>query len=137
MISCRYGKDLPNNSLQPLNELHISLAYVIAYILGSLTRAIMSEEVLPATTPRYQYQGIEQCLRILEQEVERFAREGGNPYVIVFDVDERSFLKCFVNSEDLTSSWVTYNDSASTLHLIPSYTSAYVYLSIRYYTQIH
>jgi hypothetical protein len=53
----------------------------------------MSEEDLPATIPRYRYEGIEQCLEIMDKELQRYGCEGdGNPYVIVFAVDERSFM---------------------------------------------
>lgn len=56
----------------------------------------MAEEGLPATTPIYQYQGIEQCLRSFELEIERCDREGHRRgYVVISDVDEHSFRECF------------------------------------------
>ncbi|KAJ5812513.1 hypothetical protein N7474_008814 [Penicillium riverlandense] len=72
------------------------------------------EEVLPSTTPRYEYEGIQGFLHILEQEQERYEREGSfNPYII-FAIDEHSFLECFVDSEEdlLTKSWETYDHSS-------------------------
>ena len=80
----------------------------------------MAEEDLPATTPRFQYQGIRQCLRSFQLEEERHDK-AGNPggYVIVYNVDGRSFLECFVNSEEsvLTHAWKTYNFTSYTVIL--------------------
>jgi len=73
------------------------------------------EDVLPSTTPRYEYEGIQHCLQILEQWSERSERESRpNPYLI-FAIDERSFLECFVNSGEslLTKSWETYDHSSN------------------------
>ena len=72
---------------------------------------------LPSGTPRYKYEGIQQCLRIIEQE--RYEREASrdldllNPYLVI-DIDERSFLECFVNSGEnlLTLSWEIYDHSS-------------------------
>lgn len=80
----------------------------------------MAEEGLPATTPICRYQGIEQCLRSFELEVERCNREGHRDvYVVVSDVDERSFRECFENSGErrLTTSWETYNFISHTVIL--------------------
>ncbi|CAG7949415.1 unnamed protein product [Penicillium nalgiovense] len=74
------------------------------------------QDVLPPTTRRYRYEGYHQCLRVLEQEPERLEREevplgcAYNPYSIM-DIDECSFLKCFVNSGDklLMPSWESYD----------------------------
>jgi len=87
----------------------------------------MSEESLPATTPRYRYQGVEQCLDILTKEYDRY-EEGckGNPYVIIFGVDERSFLDCAESQENfLINSAVTYNFTSNTvlLRMQPSFHS--------------
>ncbi|KAJ5569569.1 uncharacterized protein N7459_008999 [Penicillium hispanicum] len=73
------------------------------------------EDILPSTTPRYKYEGIPQCLRILEQEQERHeSARSFNPYLIFFAVDESSFLKCFVNSDKslITQSWEMYDHSS-------------------------
>lgn len=75
---------------------------------------ILREEGLPATTPRYQYQDIKQCLECFEHELDRYIRDGqpaNSSYIIFDDVDERSFLECFEDDsgEDLlTHSLVTY-----------------------------
>lgn len=74
------------------------------------------EDFLPPTTRRYRYEGYDQCLRVLEQEAERSEREevalgcSYNPYFII-DIDECSFLECFVNSGDklLMLSWESYD----------------------------
>ncbi|KXG51083.1 uncharacterized protein PGRI_066550 [Penicillium griseofulvum] len=73
-------------------------------------------DILPPATRRYKYEGYDQCLAIMEQESERLEREEDalgcayNPYFIM-DIDERSFLECFVNSGEnlLTLSWEIYD----------------------------
>jgi hypothetical protein len=77
----------------------------------------MSEDYLPASTPRHQYQGKEQCLSIIEEEQDRY--EGGrNPYVLFLDVDERSFLELANSQENLLlHSCVSYNFASHTLLL--------------------
>jgi len=60
----------------------------------------MFEESVPATTPKYRYQGIEQCLDIMTKEHDRYEGKGGNPYVITFGVDD---LDRFVNLKSLLS----------------------------------
>lgn len=59
------------------------------------------KDVLPSTTSRYNFEGIEQCLRVMGEEFYQYEREQSeglsNPYVIM-NVDERSFLDCVVNS---------------------------------------
>ncbi|CAG8909513.1 unnamed protein product [Penicillium egyptiacum] len=76
---------------------------------------ILREEGLPTTTPRYQYQGIKQCLRCFELELERYNRDGqpaDYSYIIFDHVDERSFQECFEDESGeslLTHSFVTYN----------------------------
>jgi hypothetical protein len=80
---------------------------------------ILREEALPATTPRYQYQGIEQCLRCFELELERYNRDGqrGDSYVIFDHVDDRSFRELEDDSVDslLLHSFVTYNFISHTI----------------------
>ncbi|KAJ5741965.1 hypothetical protein N7533_011374 [Penicillium manginii] len=74
------------------------------------------QDFLPSTTPRYRYKGYRECLRLFEEEYEKFEHEEDplgcayNPYFIM-DIDERSFLECFVNSGDnlLTLSWEIYD----------------------------
>lgn len=70
------------------------------------------EDVIPSTTPRYKYQGIQECLDIIDRESEKYAQHGdiSNPYVVM-EIDERSFLDCFVESDEklLTLSWETYD----------------------------
>ncbi|KAJ6188172.1 hypothetical protein N7519_003080 [Penicillium mononematosum] len=73
------------------------------------------KDLLPSTTRRYKYVGIKQCIMIMCEEIYRYDREerGGSPkpHFIIECVDERSFLECFVNSEEkvLTLSWETYD----------------------------
>jgi hypothetical protein len=75
----------------------------------------MSESYLPASTPRYKYQGKEQCLSILEEEQDRY-NGGRNPYVLFLAVDERSFLELANSQEDLLlHSCVSYNFASHTL----------------------
>ncbi|KAJ5851867.1 uncharacterized protein N7529_011252 [Penicillium soppii] len=74
------------------------------------------QNFLPSNTPRYRYEGYHECLRLFEEEYEKFEHEEDplgctyNPYFIM-DIDERSFLECFVNSGDnlLTLSWEIYD----------------------------
>ncbi|KAJ5669082.1 hypothetical protein N7462_010152 [Penicillium macrosclerotiorum] len=72
------------------------------------------QDVLPSTTPRYGYESIQQCLDIVEQELDRFEREeytrSCNPYIIIY-IEERDFQECFVNSGErlLTLSWDLYD----------------------------
>ncbi|CAG8150028.1 unnamed protein product [Penicillium nalgiovense] len=58
------------------------------------------DDISPSTR-RYRNEGYHECVGVFEQESERMEREGGtpgyNPYFII-DIDERSFLECFVNS---------------------------------------
>lgn len=76
---------------------------------------ILRKEGLPATIPRYQYQGVKQCLRCFELELERYDRDGqhGDCLFVIFDhVDNRSFQECFENDSAeslLVHSLVTYN----------------------------
>lgn len=84
---------------------------------------ILREEALPATTPRYQYQGIKQCLRCFELELERYNRNGQPvdcSYIIFDHVDNRSFQKCFEEEAVeslLVHSLVTYNFISHTIVL--------------------
>ncbi|KAJ5780437.1 hypothetical protein N7457_005597 [Penicillium paradoxum] len=79
-----------------------------------MAEGILREEGLPATTPRYQYQGVEQCLRCFELELDHYNRKGqpGDYSYIIFDnVDERSFQRCFEDESPerhLMHSLVTY-----------------------------
>lgn len=81
------------------------------------------EDVLPSATPRYKYNngGINECVSVMGQEVDRYEREssGGtsNSYFIM-DIDERSYLECFINSREgllLLSSEVYNHASQSTI----------------------
>jgi hypothetical protein len=82
---------------------------------------ILRKEALPATTPRYQYQGIEQCLRCFELELERYRRDGqrGDSYVIFDHVDDRSFWESWDDSVEslLLHSFVSYNFISHTIIL--------------------
>jgi hypothetical protein len=84
---------------------------------------ILREEGLPATTPRYQYQGVKQCLRCFELELERYDREGqhGDGLYVIFDhVDDRSFQECFEDDSAeslLVDSLATYNFISHTIVL--------------------
>ena len=84
---------------------------------------ILREEGLPATTPRYQYQGVKQCLRCFELELERYDRDsqhGDCLFVIFDDVDDRSFQECFEDDSAeslLVDSLVTYNFISHTIVL--------------------
>jgi hypothetical protein len=70
------------------------------------------EDIFPSTTPRYRYEGIQQCLQILEQEQERLDREGRcDPYLIVNAIDERSFLE-LGSERDLRKSCEAYDHSS-------------------------
>ncbi|KAJ5384053.1 hypothetical protein N7517_001964 [Penicillium concentricum] len=86
------------------------------------------EDVLPSMRPRYNYEGIEQCIRMVDQEAERQEREESeglsNPYIIM-DIDEDSFIECFVNSGESIRrhSWELY-DHASQSTLLKIYESA-------------
>ncbi|KAJ5983220.1 hypothetical protein N7481_005319 [Penicillium waksmanii] len=74
------------------------------------------QDFLPSATPRYRYKGYHECLRLFEEEYDKLQHEEDplgcayNPYFIM-DIDERSFLECFVNSEEklLTLSWEVYD----------------------------
>ena len=81
---------------------------------------ILREEGLPATTPRYRYQDVEQCLRCLQLESKRY-REGRQSSCVIFDqVDERN-LQEYINNESADSllkhSFVTYYFSSQTVIL--------------------
>ncbi|KAJ5164022.1 uncharacterized protein N7500_005852 [Penicillium coprophilum] len=74
------------------------------------------EYVLLATTPRYNHEGFEQCLKMIDQEGELSECEesGGlsNPYAIM-DIEEESFIDCFVNSgESFRLSWELYGHAS-------------------------
>ncbi|KAJ5361925.1 hypothetical protein N7541_002769 [Penicillium brevicompactum] len=77
------------------------------------------QDFLPSTHRRYKYEGYRQCLEVFEQESDRWQREevslgcAYNPY-FVMDIDERSFLECFVNSGDklLMLSWEIYDHTS-------------------------
>ena len=92
---------------------------VKSFLTHYTASSIMAAEGLPAKTPIYQYQGIEQCLRSFELEIERCDREGNRRgYVVVSDVDERSFRECFETGEKLlTKVWKTYNFISHTIVL--------------------
>ncbi|CAG7935973.1 unnamed protein product [Penicillium nalgiovense] len=85
--------------------------------------------VLPPTTRRYKYEGYDQCLRVLDQEAERVERvedthEAYNPYSIM-EIDEPSFLECFVKEESpLSKSWEVY-DHVSQSALLKEYSFAH------------
>lgn len=76
---------------------------------------------LPRSTPRYEYQGVKQCLGIFEQEIDRFLDAGGrgNPYVS-FSMDKHSFLALKNSKEDvklLTKSVTEYDHTSHILLL--------------------
>lgn len=78
-------------------------------------------DVLPSTTPKYEFKGIQHCLQVVEGPGEQDEQCEGymdsrNPYVI-FTIDERSFLDCFQNSEEssLRKSWEFYDPSTNEL----------------------
>lgn len=81
-------------------------------VIDSTDYPMSFEDVLPSTTPKYNYQGIRQCLNIIERESIQYAKQKGlsNPYIIM-DIDEDSFLKCFVELDEklLKSSWRSYD----------------------------
>jgi len=53
---------------------------------------------------------------MMTEEYDRYEREGGNPYILVFGVDERSFLDWKTESL-LLLSWDTFNFTSSTVLL--------------------
>lgn len=69
---------------------------------------------VPPSTHRYKYEGYLQCLLVVEEEYRKcphgIMSGSDNPYFIM-DIDERSFLECFVNSGErmLTLSWEIYD----------------------------
>ncbi|CAI7592087.1 unnamed protein product [Penicillium glandicola] len=74
---------------------------------------------LPSTTPKCEFKGIQDCLQIVEQQEGESQQDVDffDQYFI-FTIDERSFLDCFLTSDEslLTKSWESYNPS--THHLI-------------------
>ena len=86
--------------------------------LHLLAKAIMLyQDVLPSTTPTYEYKGVQDFLQILDRELEHYERnELSNPYIVLF-IDERSFLDYYVDSEEGLSrtSWNTYDPSCNEL----------------------
>ncbi|KAJ6131181.1 hypothetical protein N7523_001641 [Penicillium sp. IBT 18751x] len=79
---------------------------------ATLAEAIMAEEGLPQTTPIYQFQDVEHCVRSFELEIDRFETEGqGCGYVVFTHVDDRAFRKYFEESREklLMHSCKTYN----------------------------
>lgn len=91
---------------------YVSIVRVYIPNLESTKTIMLYEDVLPSTTPTYEYKGIQDSLQILDRELE----DSSNPY-IVFIIDERSFLDCFENSEEglLRTSWDTYDPSSNRL----------------------
>jgi hypothetical protein len=91
------------------------MIYAIFYT--NITGNMSYEEVLPST-PKYDFKGIQDCLRILEQPCEEYEgyTESVNPYII-FTIDERPFLDCFANGEEspLRKSWESYDPSLNEL----------------------
>ncbi|KAF3011426.1 hypothetical protein E8E15_002567 [Penicillium rubens] len=79
------------------------------------------EDVLPPT-PKYEFKGVQDCLQILDQEVEKYEgnRYSSNPYII-FIVDERTFFDCFENPKQreklLATSVKAYEPSTNHLLL--------------------
>lgn len=76
-------------------------------------------DVLPYTTPKYEFNGIRHLLQILERPGEEDEQcegymESCNPYII-FTIDERSFLDCLVESRSLGKSWECYDPSINEL----------------------
>ncbi|KAJ5371649.1 hypothetical protein N7517_003655 [Penicillium concentricum] len=64
------------------------------------------QDYLPSA-PKYEFKGVQDCLRILEQE----------PYeYIIFTMDEGSFLNYFLNSEEqLLEGWESYDPAVNQL----------------------
>lgn len=79
----------------------------------------MYEDVLPSNTPKYEFRGVQDCLQILERQMEQYEGYMGiiNPYII-FIIDDRSFLEYFENGDErrLRKSWKLYE--RSTNHLV-------------------
>ncbi|KAJ6163665.1 hypothetical protein N7497_003644 [Penicillium chrysogenum] len=79
------------------------------------------EDALPPT-PKYEFKGVQDCLQILDQEVEKYEgnRYSSNPYII-FIVDERTFFDCFENPKQreklLATSVKAYEPSTNHLLL--------------------
>ncbi|CAI7576129.1 unnamed protein product [Penicillium palitans] len=82
-------------------------------------------DVLPDTTPKYEFKGIQHLLQIVEGLEEQDEDCEGymegymgsrNPYII-FTIDERSFLDCLENPEarSLRQSWECYDPSINEL----------------------
>ncbi|KAJ5511334.1 hypothetical protein N7453_003437 [Penicillium expansum] len=79
------------------------------------------EDVLPSTTPKYEFKGIQDCIQILENS--EYPGEQDGAYMdsldayIIFIIDERSFLDCFENSDErlLRKSWKFYDPSINLL----------------------
>ncbi|CRL24519.1 unnamed protein product [Penicillium camemberti] len=82
-------------------------------------------DVLPDTTPKYEFKGIQHLLQIVEgleeqdEECEGYMEgymESRNPYII-FTIDERSFLDCLENPEarSLRQSCECYDPSINEL----------------------
>ncbi|KAJ5256589.1 hypothetical protein N7478_012693 [Penicillium angulare] len=81
------------------------------------------QDFLPSDTPKYRYKSYDECLQLFEEKYDELKCEEDplgqayNPYFIM-DVDECSFLDCFVYSGErlLTLSWEIYDHvSQSTL----------------------
>jgi hypothetical protein len=75
----------------------------------------MSGRYLPASAPRYQYRSEEQCLSIIEQELD-YEEEARNIYLILFAVDESSFLKVTSSPNSILNGyWKAYDPTSQTL----------------------
>ncbi|KAJ9489682.1 hypothetical protein VN97_g3570 [Penicillium thymicola] len=81
-------------------------------------------DVLPSTTRRYEFKGIQHCLEIVEgpeEEDEQYEQYAGSTLLdgkyVIFTIDEGSFLDCFLNAEEssLRKSWEAYDPSMNEL----------------------
>lgn len=98
-------------------SLPFSMCPRIAYTSLTCFIGIMYADVLPSTTPKYEFKGIQHLLQIVEGPGEEDEQcEGHNPYII-FTIDERSFLDCLENSpsRSLGKSWECYDPSINEL----------------------
>lgn len=81
-------------------------------------------DVLPSTTRRYEFKGIQHSLEIVEgpdEEDEQYEQYAGSTLLddkyVIFTIDEGSFLDCFLNAEEssLRKSWEAYDPSINEL----------------------
>ena len=81
-----------------------------------MLQRMVFEDLLSSAPPIYRYKGYRECIELLEKEHDKFEHEEDplkdaySPYFIM-EIDERSFLEYFVNSNNklLTLSWEIYD----------------------------